>query len=609
MLYYTGSAYAKAKADVVSTAEIVGMVSRVLDANTFEVTLEGKVTGLSGLTAGTTYFLSASTAGAITATEPSTLGYVSLPVGVAISTTVIYVRTSRGAVVGSVNARTEIALANNTTTNVQSVSAYQAGELSGWVEIDGTTDLKFFVSAPFAKNGANSDYYISPSYVGDTPPVGFSLSITSGGLIQATLPSIAGYVSAKINFALNAPAVGATFPLAIDSTLVQFSTLKAKDSGGFVFQENGGTQIGSWDDAGAFTAGSSGSSVVHIFNGFSTNIVGTSLTKLRLYPDTNNVFLDFIGNANGTASALTMRSLSLDSSILKTIASATAGGNWTFSQSQASSTVTHTFYGRKGTIANQNYILNLLSDNLATGSSILRWGLDSTNGYAFQDSGIQGVGGGGYRFAANTLGVGYHDASGAWNLGPTTGTQQSHIFNGTLSVTSIAALASSSTIDLILRDNGTQKAQVGVYKNGSSASNGFLGFDEQGGGRQYLWSNAGTWYTSANASNIGDAAGTVVGTQTSDERLKTGIYDTTYGLDTVLNLRPINFSMHGKNQVGFSAQHTRMFLPEAVYDTGEVIVEGQENKLAMQYVQIIPVLTKAIQELAAKVSALESQLN
>lgn len=206
VLYYTGSAYAKAKADTSATAEVVGMVSRVIDVDTFEITLEGKVTGLTGLTAGEVYFLSPTVSGAITATEPSVLGHVSLPIGVAISATVIYVRSSRGAVVGSSNARTEIALANNAVTNVQSVAAYQAGELTGWVEIDGTTDLKFYVSAPFAKNGAATDFNISPQYVGDTPPVGFSMSVTSGGIIQATLPSIAGYVSAKINFALNAPA-------------------------------------------------------------------------------------------------------------------------------------------------------------------------------------------------------------------------------------------------------------------------------------------------------------------------------------------------------------------------------------------------------------------
>jgi len=91
VLYYTGSAYARALANAANTSEIVGMVSRVIDANTFEITLEGKVTGLTGLTAGEAYFLSPTVSGAITATEPTVLGHVSLPIGVAISTTITFV--------------------------------------------------------------------------------------------------------------------------------------------------------------------------------------------------------------------------------------------------------------------------------------------------------------------------------------------------------------------------------------------------------------------------------------------------------------------------------------------------------------------------------------
>jgi len=49
------------------------------------------VTGLAGLTVGEVYFLSADTAGAITATEPSIIGNVSLSVGVASSATSLYV--------------------------------------------------------------------------------------------------------------------------------------------------------------------------------------------------------------------------------------------------------------------------------------------------------------------------------------------------------------------------------------------------------------------------------------------------------------------------------------------------------------------------------------
>jgi hypothetical protein len=228
VLYMNGATYAKARADVTSTAEVVGMVSRVVDANNFELTLNGEVSGLTGLTAGENYFLSAATAGAITAIEPSVVGQVSLPVGVASSTTTFYVAIKRGNVVGSANARTTIGLAQSATTTVQNASAYEAGELTGWVYIDATTDLRFYVQAQFAKSGAAVvDYNLSYQTTGDTPPAGFSMTITAAGLIQVTLPAIAGFTAANINFALNAPAVGATLPLQISGANVTGPVLAA----------------------------------------------------------------------------------------------------------------------------------------------------------------------------------------------------------------------------------------------------------------------------------------------------------------------------------------------------------------------------------------------
>lgn len=220
VLYFDGTNYLKAIASAANTSEVVGVVSKIINANSFELTTAGQVTDLAGLTAGTVYFLSPTVAGAWTATEPSTLGQISLPLGVASATTKLIVAIKRGVVVGGTNARAVVALANNATTTIQNVSTYDAGELTGWVSIAATTPLKFYVSAPFAKNGAGTDYNISPSYLGDTPPVGFSITVTSGGLIQATLPSVAGFTAASINYALNAPAVGATFPLSVSARTV-----------------------------------------------------------------------------------------------------------------------------------------------------------------------------------------------------------------------------------------------------------------------------------------------------------------------------------------------------------------------------------------------------
>jgi hypothetical protein len=96
VLYYTGSQYAKAQANSDSTSEVVGIVSAVADANNFTLAMVGYVSGLSGFTAGTTYYLDASTAGALTSTEPLTTGYISKPVLIADSTTSGYLIESRG---------------------------------------------------------------------------------------------------------------------------------------------------------------------------------------------------------------------------------------------------------------------------------------------------------------------------------------------------------------------------------------------------------------------------------------------------------------------------------------------------------------------------------
>lgn len=223
---YLVSATALAFADqtLSANAEVVGFIYAVLDANTIRVIFAGEIPtvgssfleGGGSLVPGTVYFLAA-TAGKVTATEPTTIGYVSKPLGVAVSTTKFSAFNMRGSVVGAANARTQITLANNATTTVQDVSLYDAGSIEGWVYIDAPTDIRFYVKAPFSKYGAAANYYISPSYVGDTPSAGYSMTVTAAGLIQITLPSIASFTSAVINFALNAPAVGTNFPLNLDS--------------------------------------------------------------------------------------------------------------------------------------------------------------------------------------------------------------------------------------------------------------------------------------------------------------------------------------------------------------------------------------------------------
>lgn len=67
------NAFAKAQADSAANARVVGIVTAVADANTFTLTLQGSVTaGVPAQAAGTVMYLSASIAGALTATAPGT---------------------------------------------------------------------------------------------------------------------------------------------------------------------------------------------------------------------------------------------------------------------------------------------------------------------------------------------------------------------------------------------------------------------------------------------------------------------------------------------------------------------------------------------------------
>ena len=240
VLYLSGSTYTKARSDAANTAEAVGMIGAILNVNQFTLTAAGAVTiatavsGGAALVAGTVYFLSNASAGQITATEPSVVGQVSMPLGVAKDTTTLYLNIMRGSVIGGANLRTSLSLANNATSSVQSVAAYDAGELTGWVSITATSSLRFYVAAQFSKNGAASDWNIAYQTAGDTPPAGFSLAITSAGLIQAVMPSVAGYTAATINYALNAAAVGTSFPLSVQASAVLGATNGSAVAAGYI---------------------------------------------------------------------------------------------------------------------------------------------------------------------------------------------------------------------------------------------------------------------------------------------------------------------------------------------------------------------------------------
>jgi tartrate dehydratase beta subunit/fumarate hydratase class I family protein len=94
-VYHNGTIYTLADASAAATAESIGVVSAVAGVDDFTIQFGGRITGLSGLTAGEAHFLS-ETAGQITATAPTTAGAVSKPVLIADSTTSGFIFNMRG---------------------------------------------------------------------------------------------------------------------------------------------------------------------------------------------------------------------------------------------------------------------------------------------------------------------------------------------------------------------------------------------------------------------------------------------------------------------------------------------------------------------------------
>lgn len=201
------------------------------------------------------------------------------------------------------------------------------------------------------------------------------------------------------------------------------------------------------------------------------------------------------------------------------------------------------------------------------------------------------------------------------NLGSTTGYLQVGGTGTVQTYTHTATLANTEEVGFRARTNDTVRtAGLAVYKHsGITNPCAYLSLQEEDAGDAWYWTdNTGVFRYTNVASNIGTTGGTVVGTQTSDQRLKTVVGPLSYGLDDVAALQPVSYTRNDDTEntprIGFLAQQVQPIVPEAVYDTREPIsgFDPTETKLAMDYSSLIPVLVKAIQELKARVEALES---
>ena len=144
---------------------------------------------------------------------------------------------------------------------------------------------------------------------------------------------------------------------------------------------------------------------------------------------------------------------------------------------------------------------------------------------------------------------------------------------------------------------GNKNTIVGLYTgNGGgldirTSSNYIVLSDGDGNPRAY--NNATNWYQGNNST---------LWSITSDARIKKNVVSLESGLNIISALRPVEFDYiaNDKHDIGFIAQEYQTVLPEQVNEKDDGMLSLTPN--------LVPYLVKAIQELNAKVTALEAKL-
>ncbi|MEI8049602.1 MAG: tail fiber domain-containing protein [Bacteroidota bacterium] len=165
----------------------------------------------------------------------------------------------------------------------------------------------------------------------------------------------------------------------------------------------------------------------------------------------------------------------------------------------------------------------------------------------------------------------------------------------------------------MLTINGSATSQANVQLQYGGVTKGYFWYDSGsdfiGVGRGSA-GNSITLRTSQLNYNSAYCTGTTW-VDASDARLKRDIQPmTNYGLSTVMQLKPVTYyfkaDKSNHHEVGFIAQEMLKIVPEVVSGTEGDISKGET--LGLSYGNLVPVLTKAIQEQQTEITDLKKQL-
>jgi hypothetical protein len=179
---------------------------------------------------------------------------------------------------------------------------------------------------------------------------------------------------------------------------------------------------------------------------------------------------------------------------------------------------------------------------------------------------------------------------------------------GTTSPAVKLEIASGNNTEFLRMNRGTGgpfQILFGDNLAGVVNPDGVVYFEISGGESYVMGGNLmpdadGTWYLGASGRRWMEVWAVNGVIQTSDAREKENIKNLPYGLNEVMKLNPIIFTWkkypEQNSKIGFSAQELLHIIPEVVR-----IPDNPDEPLGIMYSDLIPVLTKAIQEQQQKI--------
>lgn len=336
---------------------------------------------------------------------------------------------------------------------------------------------------------------------------------------------------------------------------------------------------------------------VNIGTGFTSLATNYSLTVGRTDTITANSSIavgasNYVGNTNSMAIGLSNRLTQTASASIGTSNSHTANTTYSIGGSNSLSAVGGIAFGSSNTVSGLNAAC-LGSDNRATNQKSIAIGDSDTS-------------------------------SGRWSIAIGRRSRASHDVAIAIGTTCVASAANALSMGQNCVASGTNSTAIGENNNATGTNSTTLGNGSTASHTNAMvLGNSGT-SSAANQmtmkftsgyrlfTNTGEttgalmAAGNSTWSSVSDRRAKENITPLNMGLSTVMKLNPSSYTYknHDKLSYGFIAQEVQEIIPALVE-----VPQDENAMLSIRYTELIPILTKAIQELKLELDAKSALLD